>query len=769
MKLYRWFFACTYLFELTLCLSCTKTDTPGNRTDSIIKKMTLEEKVMQLNFIHFSVNEFWDTEGKFLEEKADSILGNGMGLMGIYSWELEPADYAEKVRQIQHYLVHKSKPGIPALFYGEGLHGFKKKGATHYPQAIALASSWDVDMVEKIYDATAKEMRVCGVNQALTPVLGLAREPRWGRFEELFSEDPFLVSRMGLAAVRGFQGRDPQKIDSFHVAATVKHFAVHSQPEGGRNKGPASFGVREIWENFLYPFEVAVKEGKALSVMASYNEIDGIPVHANHKFLTGILKKEWRFGGYVVGDLGGVRDLVILHHVAKDYKDAGRLSVNAGVDLELGSLECFIHLPQLVREGAVDIERIDDAVRRVLTVKQKLGLLDEDFENTLNTDILNSDEHKQLAYKAACNSAILLKNDQNLLPLMEDQITSIAVIGPNAADIHLGAYSHEPSEGISVLEGIRDRIGDKVKVKFAEGCRITKEPPSWNYGENEVLACPELNRKLIAQAKKIASSSDVVLLVLGGNESTCREAWADTHLGDRDDLNLLGEQEELVKQVLQVNKRVIVLLINGRPLSINYIAENVPAIIEGWYLGQETGRAVADILFGDVNPSGKLAVTFPRNVGQLPVYYNHKPSRMREYAFSGSKPLFPFGHGLSYTDFEYSELNIEKDTFSISDTVRVSVKITNTVSFAGKEVVQLYISDEVSSVTQPVKELKDFRKISLKPEESKTIEFKIPTEKLSFLNADLKMIVEPGWFTLMIGKSSSEFLSSRFLLIPDPN
>jgi beta-glucosidase len=569
---------------------------------------------------------------------------------------------------------------------------------------------------------------------------------------------------MAVAIVKALQGNGPT-VDGDHVIATAKHFAAHGQPEGGTNIAPANYSERVLREFFLPSFKAAVKEAGIMSVMASYNEIDGVPSHANSWLLEKILRQEWGFKGHVVSDYYGIPQLQDLHHVANGKEEAARLALEAGVDIELPDPDCFPLLLKLVREGKVSEVLVDKAATRNLRAKFLLGLFENPYVDPDRTvSVTNSLEHRELAAEAARRSIVLLKNENNLLPLDRSRLRSIAVIGPNAARVHLGGYSDDPGRGVSVLQGITEKAGNQIKVTYAEGCKITQEGGDW-FADSAQLSNPLNDEKLIAQAVEVARSADVALLVLGGNEDTNKEAWAENHLGDRDSLDLVGRQNELVRAVLETGKPTIVMLINSGPLSINYIAEKVPAILEGFYLGQETGVGVADVLFGDFNPAGKLAVSFPRSVGQLPAYYNRKPTARRGYLFTSKEPLFPFGYGLSYTTFDYTNLKLSPAQIRPQDQTKVTVTVSNTGKRAGDEIVQLYIRDLVSSVTRPVMELKDFRRVSLAPGESKTVEFIITPDKLSFLNINMQSVVEPGWFDIMVGTSSLKYQTAKLEVV----
>jgi beta-glucosidase len=729
------------------------------RVADLLSRMTLEEKVAQLVCLWGNrpqvgpPGDFTTDRGDFSPVKAAEVMKHGIGQIARQREQKDARQGATFANAVQKWLIENTRLGIPAILHDEILHGHMAKGSTSFPQPIALATTWDPEFITKVFTAGALETRARGSHQVLGPNLDLARDPRWGRTEETYGEDPYLTSRMAVAIVKALQGPGPG-IDQTHVIATAKHFTAHGQPESGTNIGPVNFSERTLREYFLPSFKAAVTEAGIMSVMPSYNEIDGVPSHANKWLLQKLLREEWGFKGHVVSDYYAIPQMMDLHHLAADKLTTAKLAIESGVDTELPDPDSFLLLLQLVKERRVSEATINNAVARNLRAKFLLGLFENPYVDVDRAvRVTNSKEHIALAAEAARRSITLLKNDNNLLPLNLNTLKSIAVIGPNAAQVHLGGYSDNPGRGISVLQGIKDKVGDKAKVSYAEGCKITKEGGNW-FADRAQLNDPAEDQKLIDEAVSVARTADIALLVLGGNEDTNKEGWADNHLGDRESIELVGRQNDLVKAVLATGKPTIVFLINSGPLSINYIAENVPAILEGFYLGQETGVGVADVLFGDYNPAGKLTISFPRSVGQLPLYYNRKPTARRGYLFANKEPLFPFGFGLSYTTFAYSDLKINPARIGPADNARVSVTITNTGTRAGDEIVQLYIRDLVSSITRPIKELKDFKRISLLPGESKTVEFVITPDKLSFLDLNLKNIVEPGWFDIMVGTSS---------------
>ena len=735
------------------------------RVADLLSRMTLEEKVAQLQgawenrqfFKNPQEELFVDEKGAFVPARAAVLIKDGLGEMSRPSENRGPREMAVFTNTMQKWVKENTRLGIPVIYHEECLHGHAAPGGTSYPQPIGLASTWDPELVQEVFSATAAEVRARGAQECLTPVLDLARDPRWGRTEETYGEDPYLVSRIGVAAIKGFQGSGPF-IDSAHVNATAKHFAVHGQPEGGTNIAPGNYSERVIREYFLKPFEAAVKEAHVGAVMPSYNEIDGIPSHSNKHLLTDVLRQEWGFQGIVVSDYFAIREMITNHHIVGSLEAAARLALDSGVDIELPFPEAYPTLAEQVKKGLVPVSQIDRSVARVLRAKFLLGLFENPYvDPEAAARITNNVERQQLALKAARETLTLLKNQNGLLPLDRTKYKRVAVIGPNAGELHLGGYSGKPGRGVSILQGVKDKLGPGVEVTFSEGVKITESEPDWD-ADLVVLGDPAKNAERIKAAVKVAEKAEIVILAIGGNEQTSREEWAPNHLGDRDSLDLLSNQDDLVKAIVATGKPVVAVLIHGRPNSINYVAEHVPAILDGWYLGQECGTAVADVLFGDYNPGGKLPITVPRNVGQLPDYYYQKPTAKRGFLGSTVEPLFPFGWGLSYSTFKYSNLRATPSTMGPAGQTKVSVDVTNAGSVAGSDVAQLYIRDEVSSVTRPVKELRGFRRVWLNPGETKTVEFTLRPDELSFLNRDMHRVVEPGTFKLMAGGNSKDLI-----------
>jgi beta-glucosidase len=728
------------------------------RVKDLLSIMTIEEKVAQLMGLWNGGVEDFKTE--IFKDKAKMKEKFGQGCHSIHPAPFGIKETVEMRNKIQRYLVEETRLGIPAIFVDEGQHGVMRPDSTVFPQAIGMACSWNPGLFEMIYGVVANEMRSRGTHHALTPVIDVCREPRWGRVEETYGEDPYLNGMLSCAAVKGLQGTKNGKVARNHVAATLKHLVGHGESEGGQNQGPANYSMRVLRDYHMPPFKMCIDKVKPVSVMPSYNEVDGLPSHANKWLIQDLLRKEWKFKGLVVSDYYGVDQLLLKHNVVKDETEAAMTGFNAGVQYEFPQGNYYKHLPQLLKEGKVKLSDINHAVALTLKLKFELGLFENPYVDVNQAIKVSKDpRHREIALQAARESIVLLKND-NLLPLAKDKYKKIAVIGPCAKDVYFGGYAGEPYNKISLLDGIKNKVGTKVDVLFAQGCRLTDNTTNsyfnWKY-DDIVYASRDENLKLIKEAVDVAKKAELIVLAIGENEHLCREAWAKTHLGDNMTLDLFGEQGELAEAMLALGKPVVVYLMNGRPLSVNKLAEKAPAIIEGWYMGQETGTAAADVIFGDVNPSGKLTITFPKSAGQLPMYYNHKPSaQFHNYLSQDINPLFHFGYGLSYTTFKYSKPKLEKKSITARESVIVTVEVTNAGKVAGDEIVQLYIRDKVSSVTRPVKELKDFQRVSLKPGETKKVKLEITPEKLAFHDVNMKFRVEPGLFEIMTGSSSRD-------------
>lgn len=711
------------------------------RVADLIGRLTVEEKARQLD-MYFGCEAVLETNqytGR-THAKPDAVFNPGMaetnlGKLGIGSiHDIYPR--AKLSNRIQEWVMKSNRLGIPTLFIEEGLHGYMDNDETVFPQSVNLATTWNPDLARRTGAAIAAQARANGVDMILGPVLDVARDPRWGRVEEDFGEDPYLTGQLGLAYVQGMQG---DSLNTDHtVIAEPKHFAGHGSPEGGLNMSPVHAGEREVRSIMLKSFEPAVREGKAMGIMAAYHDIDGVPCTGNPWLLNKILRDEWGFQGFVLSDLGAIRRLYDTHHVVDSPANAVLLALNSGVDMQFYDFDHQIFQDAIVngvKSGLVSETTLNQAVARVLRVKFLLGLFDHPFvDEQLDASVRRSQIQADLALESARQSMCLLKNEGNVLPLKKN-LPRIAVIGPNANIARLGDYSEgaQESSAQGMFEQIKQLVSTNTEVLFSDGEDIPK-------------------------AADLAKNADVVILGLGEWHGISGEGF------DRSDLNLPGKQEALLEAVAATGKPVVLVLQNGRPLTITWAAQHVPAILEAWYPGEFGGRAIAETLFGDNNPAGRLPITFPRSVGQLPDFYNHFPSRKDSYLEGDSSPLFVFGHGLSYTTFQYENLNVIAPSTHNANDVLVSCKITNTGQRAGDEVPQLYVHQETASVVTPVKALKGFLRIHLQPEESKTVTFHLKQSDLAVWNASQAWQVEPGDYTITLGKDSAGGLSAKFTL-----
>lgn len=721
------------------------------RARALVSQMTLEEKLAAL------VHVFDWTYRKSPEELCAAI-PEGAGSFERIGLHRDPAATATFVNALRECVMGRSRLHIPPFIIDEGVHGLMHKGATTFPVAIALGATWDTALVRDVFGVVAREARSRGTQWILGPNLDLAREPRWGRIDEMYGEDPLHVTRMGEAAIAGLQGTAPP-FDAEHVLATAKHFAAHSQPESGANGGPVNVSERVLRGEFFVPFEAAVKRARVGAVMAAYNEIDGVPGHINRWLLGDVLRREWGFDGLVVSDGMGIERLETVHHVASSRSDAARQAMLAGIDYEIGT--AYLKLADEVNAGRVPAARIDAAVEQTLVTKIELGLFDAPpLDPAHAAELNNSAPHRELALRAARQAAVLLKND-GVLPLDRARVRRIAVIGPNAEKAHVGGYSADAGRGVSILDGIRALAGPSIEVRHARGCNITAEDLTWQgFWKNDVaLPDPKAERQLIAEAVRTVRGADVAVVAIGENESTSRESW-DRHLGDRDSLSLLGAQDELVEALAATGVPIVLVVVNGRPLEIGAAVERSKAALEAFYLGQEGGTALAEILFGDVAPSGHLPITLPRSVGQLPVYYYRKPSARGDYLFSPAKPLFPFGWGLTYTTFSHSEPKVAPARVRAGEKARLTFTVTNTGARAGTDVVQLYVGAKTSSVTRPVRLLAGFERVTLEPGQSREVSFDVTAAELAHWDISMQRRVEPGTYVLEVGSSSAELLGA---------
>ncbi|PAX06737.1 glycoside hydrolase family 3 N-terminal domain-containing protein [Sphingomonas lenta] len=740
------------------------------RVRDLLGRMTLEEKVGQMIALWATKSEIMRDGGlDFDPVKASRSYPHGFGQVTRPSDRRGGPQVAEVaggtgarwrgaestisfVNAVQRWATTQTRLGIPVLFHEESLHGYMAPDATMFPQAIALAGAFDRDLMRRAQRVIGREVRAHGSHLTLSPVVDIARDPRWGRIEETFGEDPYLCGEMGVASVLGLQG-EGGTLAPGHVFATLKHMTGHGQPQAGNNIGPAPLAERELREFFFPPFRAVVERTGVAAVMPSYNELDGVPSHANKWLLGDVLRGEWRFDGAIVSDYGGVTELDTIHHVASGPEDAARRALAAGVDSELPDGQAFRTLVAQVREGRVAQAAVDQACARMLRLKFRAGLFEDPYASLAEARRLTGNaEARALALEAARKSLCLLTND-GTLPLDRARLRKVALIGPNAQVARLGGYSGAPKVAVSLADGLRRRLPADALV-VAQGVRITRTED--RSADEVLLADPAENRRLIAEAVAAARDADVILLAIGDTEQTSREGFAKNHLGDRTSLDLVGEQNELFDALHGLGKPVVVCAINGRPPSWPAIAARANAMLECWYPGQEGGTAVADALFGDVNPGAKLPVTVARHAGQLPLYYNSKPSVGRGYLFDTTAPLFPFGHGLSYTTFRLGPPRLSAPRIGVAGEVTVEVDVRNTGTRKGDEVVQLYVRDQVSSVTRPLKELKGFERVTLAPGEARTVRFTLGPSAFAMWDVDMREVVEPGRFDIMTGPNSAD-------------
>jgi len=749
------------------------------RVDDLLKRMSLEEKVAQLGSV--GPDAVLDKQGEFCPEKAIKAIPFGIGqitrLAGASG--LEPLKAAKAANAVQRFLIEETRLGIPALLHEECLSGLMAKGGTAYPQAIGLASTWNPDLVKKMTEEIRKQMLAISARLGLSPVLDLALDLRWGRVEETFGEDPYLTAVMATHYIKGLQ-EGPDLTNS--VLGTLKHFAGHGICEGGRNHAPVHIGQRNFRETHLFPYAAAIKEANVKSVMNAYHDLDGFPCAASKELLTDILRGELGFDGIVVSDYNSIKMLHTEHQVAESKQQAGVLALEAGLDIELPRTDCYGELlVEAARSGLISMETIDEAVRRHLQLKFLLGLFDNPYVNEKHViEVFETKEQRELARQLARESIVLLRNNDNLLPLDRAKLKSIALIGPSADNTRnmLGDYVYSAHVDsledavpvVSIYEGIKTKLGDTVDINYAKGCEIMDEDTSG-----------------FAEAITAAQNSDVAIVVVGGRsglsglvspgdisdvdftsiKGRIKDTDGESH--DRTNLGLWGVQEDLVKAIYETGTPTIVVLINGRPLAINWIAEHIPAVLEAWLPGEEGGHAVADVLFGDYNPSGKLCVSIPKAVGQMPVHYHRTSiSSRRMYLEVDNKPLYPFGYGLSYTQFAYRNLTIMPNEHKAPAQIVIECEVGNVGTVPGEEVVQLYIHDQYASRTRPVKELKGFAKVQLEPQQWKRVRFSLSADQLAFYSQAMELIVEPGSFSVMIGSSSLDIrLKDTFVINGD--
>ena len=744
--------------SFTATAQYSKTQKMNDFINTLMKKMTLEEKIGQLNL----VTPGGAVTGAVVSKDVDTKIRNGQvgGLFGITG--------PDKIRKTQEIAINNSRLHVPLLFGLDVIHGHR----TIFPIPLGLSSSWDTALIKKSAGIAANEATADGLNWVFSPMVDIARDPRWGRIAEGSGEDPFLGSQIAKVMVEGYQGNDLAKDNT--VMACVKHYALYGAAEAGRDYNTVDMSKVRMYNEYLPPYKAAVDAGVG-SIMTSFNTIDGIPATANKWLLTELLRKQWGFKGLVVTDYTAISEMI--NHGMGNDKKVAELALNAGVDMDMVSEEFLKYAGQLVKEGKVSVKTIDDACRRILEAKYKLGLFDDPYrycnEEKAKTELM-SDANLLAAREIAERSFVLLKNDNNLLPLQKSG--TIALIGPLADSKRnmLGTWSvsGDPEKSVTIMQGIKNVAGNNVNILFAKGANISDDTAFIRrvnvFGE-EITVDKKSPEELINEAVETANKADVVVAVLGEAADMTGESSSMSHIG------LQQSQENLLKALVKTGKPVVLVLMNGRPMTLTWEDAHVPAILDTWFGGTEAGNSVADVLFGNYNPSGKLTVSFPRNVGQIPVYYNHlntgrpyhpgdSPKFKSDYLDVSNDPLYPFGYGLSYTTFDYSDITLSNKTLKPGAGITASVNVSNTGKLAGKETVQLYIRDMVGSIARPVKELKGFQQITLTPGETKKVSFSISVNDLKFYNNDLKYVYEPGDFKVFIGTNSKDVKEADFKL-----
>jgi len=739
-----------------------------DRVEDLLSKMTLEEKAMQLNAASIRKSAAVEEGVEPIEKSIEEQIKNGIGFIENTFDQRKPEQSVAMVNSLQKYLKENTRLGIPAIIGTECLHGHAGRNSTVFPTPLAMASSWNTKLVNEVFDVIAREARARGGHEAHTPVLDIGRDPRWGRIEESYGEDTYLTTQMALAIISGLQGGSEGNPGLTHIISSPKHFAGYGQVEGGRNFAATPIDEKVLHDEILPPFKAVVEQTNALGMMASHCEVGGVAAHGNKWLLTELLRDTWGFKGVIVSDYNDIKRLEEFHHMAATPQEAAKLGLMAGMDIDLPSSSAFQYLKEVVEANPELEEQLDASVKRILRLKFMLGLFENPFTETEGvTDFIGNKKNVALAEKMATESVVLLKNEDKLLPLNAKEIKSIAVIGPNAKSDEMGTYTIENDNVVNILKGIENYLGTSVKVNYAEGCKIADFEKI--DGEDAIIEFTEAEEKQsIKKAIEVVKKSDFTIVCVGGNLKTSREAFYLPGIaGDRSSIDLLSNQKKLVMGAIKTGKPVIVVLMGGRPFAIPEIARKANAIINTFYLGQTNGDALAKVIFGDVNPSGKLTISFLHNSGQIPYYYSMKANSFyKGYWETPRTPVYAFGHGLSYTTFEYTDLNIEREAFNVDEAVNFSVKVKNTGETDGAEVVQIYFRDKVASVTRPAKLLVRFEKVWLKAGEEKTLTFSLnPETDLSFTGIDFRKIVEPGEFNLMAGSASDDIRLEKIFSI----
>lgn len=731
------------------------------RLGDLMGRMTLEEKIAQVRSTSLRASAATEEGIAEAEKSVRDQIKNGIGQIENTFDPRPPRKSVEDVNALQRILVENTRLKIPALVGSECLHGHSGYNSTVFPTPLAMASSWNPELVHQAFDIVGLEARARGAHEAHTPVLDLGRDARWGRIEETYGEDTYLTFVMALAIVSGLQGGMDGNPGTTHIVSAPKHFAGYGQVSGGRNFAATPVDDKTLFDEVLPPFEAAVIGAQAQGMMASHCDVGGVPAHGNRWLLTDLLRGRWGFKGMVVSDYNDIPRLDEYHHVVSSVEEAARMAIMAGLDLDLPAGAGYASLGAAIRKDPKLEAYLDLSVRRILRLKFLLGLFENPYADVNAVEeIVGSEAHEKVAEDLACESITLLKNAGNLLPLKPEGLKTIAVIGPKAASNDMGTYSMKNDHLITILDGIRRKVGPGVRVIHEEGCRIGKfEITKAGSSMEEFPLASEAAS--IQKAVDAAESADVAIVCVGGDLNTSMEAFYQSGVkGDRSTLDLLGNQQELVMRVIGTGKPVIVVLMGGKPYSIPDVYSRADVVINTFYLGQCNGIAVAKVLFGEVNPSGKLPITIPRSVGQLPAYYSQKAqSFYKEYLDEKAGPLFSFGFGLSYTTFGFSALDLGKGSYRLDEPVTLNFKVKNTGDVAGAEVAQVYFRDKVASVIRPARLLVRFEKVFLKPGEEREISFQLdPQKDLSFTGIDMKRVVEPGTFEVMVGDSSSHIV-----------
>ena len=728
----------------------------SQRVDDLMKRMTLEEKIAQIRHLHS-----WDifNEQTLDKEKLTAVVGEtGYGF--VEGFPLTGENCRSSMREIQEYMLTRTRLGIPAFTVAESLHGSAHEGSTIFPQNIALGSTFNPALAYRRACMTADDLHAQGMRQVLAPCIDVVRDLRWGRVEESYGEDPYLCGIFAQSEVKGY-------LDS-GISPMLKHYGPHGNPLGGLNLASVDCGLYDLHTVYLKPFEMVLRHLPVYAVMSTYNSWNRIPNSASRYLLTDILRDRWGFKGYVYSDWGAIEMLETFHHTAANKAEAATQALTAGLDVEASS-ECYPELFRLVKEGKLDKSYIDTAVRRVLTAKFECGLFEDPYgDKHAASGEMHSLRSVELSRQIAEESIVLLKNKNNLLPLDMNKLTSIAVLGPNADQVQFGDYtwSRDNKDGITPLQGIKALVGEKTKINHAVGCSMMSRDTTG-----------------IGEAVEATLKSDVAVIFCGSSSASLARDYTRTNCGegfDLSDLSLTGAQSDLIQAVYATGKPVILVLVSGKPFAISWEKEHIPAIVAQWYGGEQEGYAIADVLFGKVNPSGHLTYSFPQSAGHLPVYYNHLPSDKgfykrpgsyeqsgRDYVFSSPEPLWAFGHGLSYTTFSFDKMECDKNIYASGDTIEVKVQVRNTGQRTGKEVVQLYVRDLVSSVVTPVKQLKAFAKPELKPGEQKEVILKVPVSELYLIDKEGIPFLEPGEFEIQVGNASDCILQKQVIGVGD--